>query len=98
MPFGCNASATFERLMEKILQNYLLEICLVYLNDVIIFGKTFSKIMENLRKIFFRLREANLKVNPEKFNLLNTEVKYLRHIVSEKGVTTDPEKIVAVTN
>ena len=98
MPFGCNASATFERLMEKILQNYLLEICLVYLDDVIIFGKTFSEIMENLRKIFFRLREANLKVNPEKCNLLNTEVKYLGHVVSEKGVTTDLEKIVAVTN
>lgn len=75
-----------------------MEICLVYLDDVIIFGKTFTEIMENLKNVFCRFREAGLKVNPKKCNLLNSKVKYLEHIVSKKGITTNPEKIAAVKN
>jgi len=54
MPFGlCNASATFERLMEKVLQQLLYKICMVYLDDVIIFRKNFESIMKRLREAFF---------------------------------------------
>lgn len=53
MPFGlCNAPATFERLMEKVLQGLLSKICLVYLDDVVIFGKSFSEILENIPSRF----------------------------------------------
>jgi len=70
MPFGlCNAPATFERLMEQILQGLVTKICLVYLDDVIVFGKTFEKMAENLKQIFIRFREANLKINPKKCSL-----------------------------
>lgn len=97
MPFGlCNAPATFQRLMEKILHGIISKKCLVYLDDIIIFGKDFNQMFENLEEIFLRLREANLKINPKKCLLLQKDVKYLGHIVSEKGVTTDPEKITAV--
>ena len=66
MPFGlCNAPATFERVMEKVLHCLLYKICLVYLDDVIIYGKSFSEMLENLGKVFTRLREVNLKVNPK---------------------------------
>lgn len=42
MPFGlCNAPATFECLMEKVLQDIIFKICLVYLDDVIVLGKSF---------------------------------------------------------
>ena len=99
MPFGiCNAPATFERLMERVLQNILSKICLVYLDDVIVFSKTFEEMIENLRKVFLRLRSANLKLNPKKCSLFGREVKYLGHIVSEQGITTDLEKISAVKN
>lgn len=51
MPFGlCNAPTTFESLIEKVLQEMLSKICLVYLDDVIIFLKSFSEILENLKK------------------------------------------------
>jgi len=96
MPFGfCNAPATFERLMEKVLQDILSKICLVYLDDVIVFNSTFEEMMENLRKVF---RSANLKLNPKKCSLFGTEVKYFGHVVSEQGITTDPETISAVRN
>lgn len=97
MPFGlCNAPATFERLMERVLQHILFKICLVYLDDVIVSSKSFEEIMENLREIFLRLRLANLKVNPKKCSLFGREVKYLGHVVSKQEITTDPEKISAV--
>src|SRR5580765_2349779 len=97
MPFGlCNAPATFERLMEKVLRNLISKICLVYLDDVIIFGKTFTEMINNLKIVFSRLKEANLKINPKKCILFENNVKYLGNIVSAEGVTTDPEKIIAV--
>jgi len=97
MPFGlCNAPATFQRLMEKVLHGLLSKICLVYLDDVIIFGKNFNEILNNLKMVFFRLRLANLKINPKKCVLFAKHVKYLGHIVSSEGIMTDPEKIAAV--
>ena len=99
MPFGlCNAPATFERLMEKILQEILAKICLVYLDDVIVFSNTFEDMIKNLEKVFLRFRLANLKINSKKCHFFCREVKYLGHVISEQGITTDPDKINAVKN
>jgi hypothetical protein len=67
MPFGlCNAPATFERVMEAVLPGLMYDSCLVYLDDVIVIGHTFQEHLLNLRKVFERLREARLKLNPGK--------------------------------
>ena len=64
MVFGlCNAPATFERLMEKILRDLLNDICLIYLDDVMVMAKPFDGMLDNLRTIFVRIRNANLKLN-----------------------------------
>jgi hypothetical protein len=90
MPFGlCNTPATFERLMEPVLRGLTYDACLVYLNDVIV-SRIFQQQLEILQNVFQRLREAHLKLNPEKCQLFQKEVRYLRHIVSPEGVTTDP--------
>lgn len=97
MPFGlCNAPATFERLMEKVLQQLLFKICLVYLDDVIIFSGSFEEMLGRLRQVFLRLRMANLKLNPKKCFFFRREIKYLGHVISERGITTDPEKISSI--
>lgn len=99
LPFGlCNAPATFERLMEKVLGKLLSKICFVYLDDVIVFGKTFEKMLLNLKEVFNCFKKANLKVNPEKCNFFSKEVTYLGFRISEKGVSTDPAKISSVTD
>lgn len=96
MPFGlCNAPATFEHLMEKVLQNILFKICLVCLDDIV-FSKTFEEMLSNLREIFLRFRSAGLRINPKKCFLFGRKVKYLGHVVSGQGVAIDPEKISAV--
>ena len=99
LPFGlCNAPATFERLMELILRGLLWERCLCYLDDVIVFGTSFENAMENLRIVVSRFRDANLKLKPSKCLLFQTEVLFLGHIVSKKGIQCDPKKVECVQN
>ena len=67
MPMGLSNSApVFERLMEKVLCGLTWKICLVYLDDIIIFSTSFEKHIENLREVFERLKQANLKLSPKK--------------------------------
>ncbi|MCG7879381.1 MAG: RNase H-like domain-containing protein, partial [Candidatus Thiodiazotropha endolucinida] len=97
LPFGlCNAPATFERLMESVLAGLQWDICLIYLDDIITFGKTFEEAVENLEKVFDRLRSAGLKLKPKKCDLFEKSVTFLGHIISDEGVGTDPEKVRAV--
>ncbi|GBM66799.1 Transposon Ty3-I Gag-Pol polyprotein [Araneus ventricosus] len=99
MPFGlCNAPATFERLMETVLRGLTSEACLVYLDDIIIVGRTFEEHLNNLRKVFQRLQKANLKLSPKKCRFFQKEVTYLGHVISAEGVKTDPGKIKAVVD
>ena len=62
MLFGlCNAPATFQRLMNLALSGMLWSECLVYLDDIIIFGRTFEEHLSHLASMLERLREVNLK-------------------------------------
>ena len=97
MPFGlCNAPATFERLMERVLIGLPWQTCLIYLDDVLVHAPTFEQAAKNLVEVFRRLRGAGLKLNPGKCEIFRKEVVYLGHVVNENGVATDPMKAVAV--
>jgi hypothetical protein len=89
MPFGLsNAPATIKRLMETVLRGLTCDSCLVYLDGVIVIGRTFREHLLNLRKLFQLFCEAR--------QLFRKEVQYLGHIVSLKGRITDPEKLKAI--
>ena len=97
MPFGlCNAPATFERLMETVLAGLNWQICLIYLDDIIVHGESFEAMLTNLDRVLSKLQEAGLKLKPRKCQLFKKEVEYLGHIVSASGIKTDPKKIQAV--
>ena len=97
MPFGLtNAPATFQRLMERVLAGLQWQICLVYIDDVIIFSQTFEEHLNHLSIVFQRLKEAGLKLKPKKCFLFQKSVKYLGHVVSREGISTDPDKTKAV--
>lgn len=97
MSFGlCNAPATFERLMERVLSGMQWEICLVYLDDIIVMANSFEQQLERLEKVFGRLREAGLKLKAKKCNFFQTEVLYLGHLVTSAGLATDPDKVEKV--
>src|SRR6218665_1699199 len=91
MPFGLfNAPATFQRLMDIVLSGLNFEMCLVYLDDVIIFGDTPEQHLLRLGKVFERLRAANLKLKPSKCRLMRRHVDFLGHVISQEGVSVDP--------
>ena len=97
MPFGLtNAPATFQRLMERILAGLQWQICLVYIDDIIIFSQTLEDHIEQLQAVFGRLKAAKVKLKPKKCFLFHQKVAYLGHIVSDSGIQTDPDKIKAV--
>ena len=94
MPFGlCNAPATFERSMDRVLQGLRWNRCLVYLDDIISFGGTFSAALSNLTLIFERLRSYGLQLKSSKCHLFRASVPFLGHIVGRWGLECDPKKI-----
>lgn len=98
MPQGITgAPATFQRLMEKTVGDMNLLQVLVYLDDLIVFGKSLEEHEERLLKVLDRLGEAGLKISLDKCQFCQPQVKYLGHIVSAHGVSPDPQKIEAVT-
>lgn len=99
MPFGlCNAPSTFQRLMERMFGSQNHQSLLLYLDDVIVFSTTVDEHIQRLGTVLETLRVQNLKAKLEKCCFLQTEVKYLGHVISKDGVATDPDKISAVSN
>jgi hypothetical protein len=97
MPFGlCNAPATFQRLMVAVLSGLQWKTCLVYLDDIIIPGKSCAEVLSRLREVIDRLRTAGLRLKPSKCHLFKQKVEFLGHVVSAAGVTCDPAKVEAV--
>ena len=99
MPFGLsNSPATYQRLMEECLGELNMTICVVYLDDLIIFSDTFEEHLYRLDLVFTRLKECNLKLSPEKCFFIQDKVPFLGHIVSKDGIETDPAKIDRIKN
>jgi len=94
MPFGlCNAGATFQRLMDIVMSWLHFHVCLIYLDDIIVFAGSLEQHLDRLVMVFERLRTAGLKLKPEKCFLLQKSVSFLGHVVSGHGIATYPSKI-----
>lgn len=97
MPFGLKgAPASFQRLMMAVLAGLTWRECLVYLDDVIVFGKSFDEALCHLDHVLCAVKEANLKLNLRKCSFFKEEVKFLGHIISGDGIAADPSKVSAV--
>ncbi|CAI5646279.1 unnamed protein product [Oreochromis niloticus] len=97
MPFGlCNAPATFERLMERVLVNIPRSRCVVYLDDLLVHGGDFDSALSHLSEVFSAIRRAGLRLNPAKCRLLARETTFLGHVISAQGIATDSANVAAV--
>lgn len=82
MPFGLtNAVANFQRSLDVILAGLKRQMCLVYLDDFIVFSKTTEDNAHNLGTFLSRLRKAGVTLNLEKVFFFKRELKYLGHMV-----------------
>ncbi|GBC37403.2 uncharacterized protein LOC114968091 [Rhizophagus irregularis DAOM 181602=DAOM 197198] len=88
MPFGlAYTPGTFQRLMNRILQEYLGKFVAVYLDDVIIYSKgTLEQHLDHLRQVFETLRRANLKIKLKKYYFCLGNIHFLEHVVGREGI------------
>lgn len=98
MPYGLmNSGITFQTMMCNILQDLNWKICLVYVDDILIFSRTFEEHLDHLTQVFQRLHETNLRLRPDKCNFAQKEIKFLGHIISPEGIRVDSDKTSAVS-
>ena len=99
MPFRLtNAPGTFMHLMQLVLSGLQWSKAVLYLDDIIIFGKIFDETLLNLELVFERLRKAGLVLKPSKCGLFQESVEFLGHVVSQEGISCDPNKLEAIKN
>jgi len=72
--------------------------CLVYLDDIIVYANDFETHLKRVREVFSRLRDANLKLNATKCYLFQIRVDFLGHVLSERGIEVQKEKVAVVRN
>jgi hypothetical protein len=99
MPFGLKmAPATFQCLMNTGLSGLTGTRCFVFLDDIVIYANSLYDHDRKLRDVFRRLREHNLKLQPDKCEFLRKEVVFLGHKISKHGVEPDARKIESIEN
>ena len=84
--------------MNNILMEYLDNFCIIYLDDILIYSKEGQDYEEHIRKVLIRLQEASLQANIKKSEFSIERTKYLRLILTTKGVEIDPNKVAPITN
>jgi len=97
MPFGLtNALSDFQALINDVLHAYLDDFCTAFLDDIFIYSNTLKEHKEQVYKVLKALSQAGLHLKPEKCHFHKQEVKYLRFIITTKGIRMDPEKVSCV--
>ena len=97
MPVGLTcAPSVFQRLMDFVLPGLLYITCLVYLDDIIIFGRTYEEQLSRLEEVFRWIQSANLKLKPTKCSLFQRQVAFLGQVISEDGISVQENKIDAI--
>ena len=95
MPFGlAGASASFQRLMDKILRG--LPFASTYIDDILVFSSDPMQHKKHLREVFLRLQEAGLTLRGKKCHIGFSQVTYLDHVFSAAGMAPDPKKTQAI--
>lgn len=99
IPFGLtNAPAGFQRHMEDIVRDLRDEFVIPYLDDIIIFSKTFEEHIVHVQTVLRRLKSNGIKLKGRKCELFKRKVRFLGRIVSEDGYKMDENNIKAVSN
>ena len=91
-----NAPANFQRFMERCLGELRDKVAIPYLDDVIVFSRTFEEHVEHLKTVLRKLREHGVKLKRRKCSLFKCKVKFLGRVVSGDGYQIDPGCVQAI--
>ena len=90
------ACATFQRLMELILQGLNWQTRIIYLDDIVVFGSSFQEHLQRVEEVLHRIHDSGMKLKPEKCNLFQKKVTFLGHVVSSEGILPNPDNITKI--
>ena len=83
----------FQRLMEAVSVGLAREMCIVYLDGILVMGRTFEEHLDNITQ---RVKQAGLRLKPKKCHQAKWKVCYLGYVVYNEGISADPVKVEAV--
>ena len=99
MPFGLrNAPATLQRFVNTLLQDLIGKCCVIYLDDCLVYSRTFEDHLTHLKLVLERFRAVGFRANPAKCELCCSEVLYLGYTITPQGIKPNPSKVEAVLN
>jgi hypothetical protein len=94
IPFGLsNAPATFMRVMNECLLPYIDEFVLLYLDDILVYSRSFDEHIKHLRLVLEKLRLHKLYAKQDRCEFAKTEIEFLGHILSREGIKPHPDKL-----
>jgi hypothetical protein len=97
MPFGLtNAPATFQCAMNSVLDPFLRKFAMVFIDDILIYSASWKEHMKHVRMVFEKLKEHQFYLKKSKCVFGRTQLTYLGHVISQRGVSTDPAKTLAM--
>jgi hypothetical protein len=89
----CNSGAAFQRAMDVIMCGRNMKSALAYLDDLIVFSDSFVNHLANLREILVTAEAHGLQFTIKKGFPGFPRLRYLGHVISEKGTEPDPSKV-----
>jgi hypothetical protein len=97
MPFGLKSGpAVFQRLMDRILGRYKWQIALVYIDDIIVYSKTFEKHLEDIETVLSLVAKSGITLSMKKCHIAYQKLEALGHTISNLGIGTAEGTIKAV--
>jgi len=97
LPFGlCNAPATFSRVMHDVLRPFLDRFCVCYLDDILIYSSNMEDHLSHVKEVLRTLRQHQLIAKHSKCAFGLQQVDFLGHVISQDGISMDPDKVQAV--
>ena len=93
LPMGLRGSpSSFQRCLDIVLSGLSGNVCLIYLDDIVVAGTGFDDHLSNIQMVFERLRSSGLKLKPKKCHFFRKELPFLGHLVNEQGTLPAPDK------
>ena len=97
MPFGLrNGPSIFQRIMQGILAPYLWLFCLVYIDNIVVYSKSYEEHIDHLDLVLEAIEKAGITLAPNKCHLFYGSILLLGHKVSQLGLSTHLEKVRAI--
>ena len=98
-PFGlCNAGRSYQRMIDMVLSDLPKDRILAYVDDIVIFSRTFEDHLKDLESVFCKLAEANVSIKLSKCVFAASEVEYLGFLLSEEGIRPQCKLTDAIVN